>query len=122
MHEVGLASSVIDAVRARAGDERLVLEVAVRVGASHRIAEDALRQGFAHQVAGTNLDGADLTIEHAPIVVSCRACGSSTETLDPLPVCATCGEVATTTTAGDELTLAWIRYAEPADATASAGG
>ncbi len=52
MHELGLCSSIVDAVEQRAGD-RPVARVRVRVGRLHHVHPEAFEQSFAVAAEGT---------------------------------------------------------------------
>jgi hydrogenase nickel incorporation protein HypA/HybF len=55
--------------------------------------------------ASTELDGAELDIEHIPAVVECSACAATTTLTLPVLACAACGSIDVTLRSGDELLL-----------------
>lgn len=58
MHELGLCSSIVEAVERRAG-ERPVARVRVRVGELHHVHPEAFTQSFEIAAMGTVAEGAD---------------------------------------------------------------
>ena len=62
MHELAIATSVVDAVCARAGDRRVHV-VTLRIGALTAVVPDALRFSFELAAEGTVASAARLAIE-----------------------------------------------------------
>lgn len=116
MHEVGLASGVLEAVEHRAAGRR-VLGAGVRVGASHRVSVASLAQGFELVAAGTVAEGAVLEVELVPTPLACGACGTTSSVEDQAAACPACGSVDVTLDRRDELVLTWIRVEDPAPST-----
>ena len=109
MHELGLCSSIIDAVERRAGDRR-VAKVKVRVGRLHHVHPEAFDQSFAIAAMGTIADGARAELVLLPVRARCGSCGFESEG-DEVPVfCPACGGSAVEVTGGDELMLESIEY------------
>ena len=109
MHELGLCSSIVDAVERRAGD-RPVRQVRVRVGRLHHVHPDAFDQSFAMAAMGTVAEGAAADLVLLPVRATCGVCGNEWEG-DDLPVtCPACGETNVELTGGDELMLESIEY------------
>ncbi len=112
MHELSLAQAVAEQVDRRA-DGRPVRRVELRIGYLRQVVPDALSFSWEMLVAGTDLEGAELIIEHIPATVRCKACCVET-TLDwPVLACAGCESHDVDLLTGDELELAWIDVAEP---------
>ncbi len=101
MHELAIATSVVDAVCARAGDRRVHL-VTLRIGALTAVVPDAMRFCFDLAVEGTVASGARLDIVAVTATGSCRDCGVSGE-IDGL-LCP-CGSADVEVTAGRELQI-----------------
>ncbi|MEW9530521.1 hydrogenase maturation nickel metallochaperone HypA [Microbispora sp. NPDC049125] len=111
MHEFGIAEAVLDAVERRAKG-RPVRRVRVRAGALLRIATPAMDQAFAVVAEGTTAEGATLDLVIEPARLTCRACGRTTMSADPLVLCPGCGGTEIDTEGGDRLVLESIQIAE----------
>lgn len=109
MHELGLCSSIVEAVERRAG-ERDVARVTVRVGLLHHVHEDAFEQSFAIAAAGTVAEGAVAELIVVPIMARCPGCGEEWSAQDVPMSCPACGSFGAETTGGDELVLQSIEY------------
>jgi hydrogenase nickel incorporation protein HypA/HybF len=109
VHELGLCSSIVDAIERRAG-ERAVARVTVRVGRLHHVHPEAFDQSFAVAAAGTVAEDAVAELVLLPVQTRCRSCGTTWEG-DELPVgCPSCGSVDFELDGGDELVLESIEY------------
>ena len=109
MHELGLCTSIVDAVGQRAGD-RPVARVRVRVGRLHHIHPEAFDQSFAVAALGTSAEGAAAELVLLPVQARCARCNATWDG-DELPIgCPKCGSVAVEVTGGDELMLESIEY------------
>ena len=109
VHELGLCSSIIDAVERRAG-ERRVAKVRVRVGRLHHVHPEAFDQSFAVAAMGTVAEGAGAELILLPARARCGSCHFESEG-DEVPVfCPSCGGSAIEITGGDELMLESIEY------------
>lgn len=110
MHELGLCTSIVDAVERRAGN-RPVARVTVRVGRLHHVHPEAFEQSFTVAAQGTVAASAAATLVLLPITSGCGACDATWEA-DELPVsCPRCGGVDLDIRGGDELVLESIEYA-----------
>ena len=110
MHEFGLCEGVLEAVRARARG-RQVTGIRVRCGVRLAVDAAAMTQAFHLVAAGTEAAGAAVDVVTVPATVTCRDCGTASESTDLLPVCPRCGGAGTKVDGGDELTLESVRYA-----------
>ena len=109
MHELGLCSSIIEAVERRAG-ERRVARVKVRVGRLHHVHPEAFDQSFAVAAMGTVAEGAGAELVLLPVRIRCASCQAESEG-DEAPVfCPSCGAASIEITGGDELMLESIEY------------
>src|ERR1700722_6770695 len=104
MHELGLCTSIVDAIEKRAG-ERSVAHVRVRVGRLNHVHPDAFAQSFPLAGMGTVVGDADAELVMLPVVAHCVGCGTTWEG-EEMPVgCPTCGSVDIELVGGDELVL-----------------
>lgn len=108
MHELSIALSVIDIVRAAAAEAGLtrVDTVRLRVGRASGVLPEALRFAFDCSKAGTPARAAALEIEEVPIGGCCEVCGGDfTSTELYVLACPLCGGASFRVTAGDELAV-----------------
>lgn len=119
MHEFGICEDVLAAVERRA-EGRGVAAVGVRAGALLRIAPEAFEQAFAFVATGSVAEDAATVLEIGEVEGSCRRCDTEVRSLDPVPLCPRCGSANLERTAGDELTLLWVRYRDDAPRTTTA--
>lgn len=115
MHEFGLCEGVLEAVRKRAAG-RPVSGIRVRCGVRHAVDPESMAQAFGFVAAGTEADGAAVEVVTVPATVTCRGCGTATQSTDQLAVCPRCGSADVSVDGGDELTLESVSYARPAPA------
>src|SRR5579864_8837741 len=109
MHELGLCTSIVDAIERRAG-ARPVSRVRVRVGRLHHVHPEAFDQSFAVAAMGTVAEDAAAELVLLPVRARCLGCGASWEG-DEIPVaCNACGSVQIELVGGDELVLESIEY------------
>lgn len=109
MHELGLCTSIVDAVELRAGDRR-VAQVKVRVGRLHHVHPEAFDQSFAVAAMGTVAEDAVAELVLLPVRSACRGCGADWESDEMPSVCPRCGAVDLVLNGGDELVLESIEY------------
>jgi hydrogenase nickel incorporation protein HypA/HybF len=100
MHELSLATAVVDACADRAAGAR-VLRVRVEVGQLAAVLPDALRFCFEICAQGTAVEGAQLEILETPGCAVCQGCGETIALSSPFGRCA-CGGILRIV-AGDEL-------------------
>ena len=115
MHEFGLCEGVLEAVQKRAAG-RPVAAIRVRCGVRHAVDPDSMAQAFALVAGGTEADGAAVEVVTIPATVTCRGCGTDSETADSIPVCPRCGGADVVVSGGDELTLESVSYGRSAPA------
>jgi hydrogenase nickel incorporation protein HypA/HybF len=109
MHELGLCTSIVEAVEKRAG-ERPVAHVRVRVGRLNHVHPDAFTQSFALAAMGTVVEDAAAELVLLPVVAHCVGCGATWESEELSLGCPTCGSVDIELVGGDELVLESIEY------------
>ena len=110
MHELGIASAILDAVRSEAGKRpgAHVTKVGVRIGALSGVEPEALSFGFDVLVQGTDLEPLALVIESVPRRQRCPACDITFEVTEDNLVCPRCSSGETTLAGGEELDLAYL--------------
>ena len=102
MHELSLASAVIDTVERHAAGRR-VTAVHLRVGHLRQVVPSALELAFELVAQGTPAEGAEVELVLVPAAVRCRGCGAESEQ-DAFPLrCAACGGLAVDVVRGEEL-------------------
>ena len=69
-----------------------------------------MAQAFSLVAAGTEAADATVEVITVPATVTCRDCGSASETMDLLAVCPRCHGTNVELSGGDELTLESVRY------------
>jgi hydrogenase nickel incorporation protein HypA/HybF len=102
VHELSLADAVVTIARDYARGRR-VAAVDVKVGRLRQVVPDALAFAFELVAAGTEVEGAELRIEHMPVRVRCPRCAAESEAPEFPLVCAECGSLDVDVVAGDEL-------------------
>jgi hydrogenase nickel incorporation protein HypA/HybF len=120
MHEMGIANSVLDAVRAetRRFTSRHVYKVGVRIGELAGVDPEAMAFCFDALVLGTELEPLALEIEYCLCRSQCRACGHSYAASPGTVECPQCGVADPKFLSGDELEIA---YLEVEDGACAAG-
>jgi hydrogenase nickel incorporation protein HypA/HybF len=118
MHELSVASAVVDTAVRHAGGRR-VTAVHLRVGALRQVVPDSLAFYFEHVARGTLCDGARLEQDLVPATVRCEECGVGWELDEAVFRCGACGSGKVRVEAGDELEVESIDVEEEA-CTASA--
>lgn len=110
MHELAIASSIVDTVSQEVERKQLgaVIAVGLRIGALTDVVPDALEFGFRAITAGTVLEGARLEIESVPVAGQCDACGETFDVKGLVFICPSCGSSDTKVTRGQELDIAYI--------------
>ena len=102
MHELSIADALLR-IALRHADGRRIESVEVKVGHLRQVVPDALMFAFSLVSAGTQAEGAELTIEEVPAAGVCRGCGTQSE-WDAFPLaCRACGGVDVELVRGEEL-------------------
>jgi hydrogenase nickel incorporation protein HypA/HybF len=102
MHELSVAESIVRIACAHAAG-RPVAKVEVKVGHLRQVVPTALEFAFQLVAEGTEVEGAELTLEEVPAVGRCRACGQESE-LPGFPLqCAACEGLDLELLRGEEL-------------------
>ena len=110
MHELSIASAILDAVRKEAEKHPgvRVTKVGVRIGALSGVVPDALSFGFEVLVKGTELEPLALAVEPMPRRQRCPSCEFTFQVGDADLACPRCGRQETLFAGGDELDLAYL--------------
>ncbi len=110
MHELSIASAILDSVRKEAEKRPgvRVTKVGVRIGALSGVEPEALSFGFSALVQGSDLDPLALEIESVPRRQRCPACAFTFEVTGDTLACPRCANAETQFAGGDELHLAYL--------------
>jgi hydrogenase nickel incorporation protein HypA/HybF len=122
MHEMGIANSVLEAVRTEMGlhPGTYPCKVGVRIGELAAIDQDALRFCFEAIIHETDLESLQLGIEVCPRRHRCQVCGCEFIVRDYDSRCPQCASLKTTCISGDELELAYLEVEEYGSSTVGA--
>jgi hydrogenase nickel incorporation protein HypA/HybF len=114
MHEMGIANSVLEAVRTEMGRHpgTYPCKVGVRIGEMAAIDQEALRFCFEAITLDTDLESLELEIEVCPRRHRCQVCGRDFVVRDYDSRCPQCTSLETTCISGDELELAYLEVEE----------
>jgi hydrogenase nickel incorporation protein HypA/HybF len=115
VHELSVASAVIDTATRHAGGRR-VTSVQLRVGHLRQVLPDSLAFYFAHVSRGTLCEGARLDQEVVPARLACEDCRHAWELGGADFRCPACGSGNVRVTGGDELEVESIEVEEEEDA------
>lgn len=114
MHELGIASSILESVQkeARRHPGVRISKVGVRIGELAGVDVDALQFGFECIVKETEWEGLLLAVESIPRMQCCPECQHQFCMTDFDPQCPKCGEFATLCISGEELDIAYMEVNE----------
>ena len=114
MHELSIASAILDAVRKEAEKRpgARVTKVGVRIGALSGVEPEALSFGFTVLVKGTEFEPLALEIEPVPRRQRCPACDFTFEVAEDNLACPRCARIETQFAGGDELDMAYLEIEE----------
>jgi hydrogenase nickel incorporation protein HypA/HybF len=106
MHELSIAQSLVDSVRAHASSRggAAVMRIGVQVGELSGVDPESLRFSFDILIRGTDLEQATLDIEQVALRQRCEQCAQEFPVVEFTLVCPACG-VATQLVSGNELQL-----------------
>lgn len=115
MHELGIANSVLEAVRAEAQRHpgAVPVKVLVRVGELAGVDPDALTFSFEALTSGTECARLTLVVETCPRIHCCPDCGNTFRVVDYQFACPACHAPRTDCISGDELELDYVEMEEP---------
>jgi|SRR5579872_4465451 len=115
MHEMGIASSVLDTARKEAAKlpGARVLKIGLRIGEWAGVDPESLRFCFDALVSGEGVQPPSLEIEFLQRQNRCPLCGN-VFALERFQIeCPRCGAEVTEPVSGDELELAFVELEEP---------
>lgn len=114
MHELGIAESVLEAVRAemkkRPGAS--ASKIGLRIGEMTAVDQDALRFAFEVLVRDTEFQALQLEVEVCLLSYQCRDCGNKFAVRNYGHQCSQCGSMNGQCIGGDELDLAYLEIEE----------
>jgi len=115
LHEMSIAASVLDAVRAETGRHAgaRAVKVGLRIGELSGVEPESLRFCFEVLVSGSDLDPLALDLEFVPRRNRCRDCGAVFPVVDYNFLCGACGSANTEPAGGDEMELKYLELEEP---------
>jgi hydrogenase nickel incorporation protein HypA/HybF len=114
MHELAIASAVVDAA-VRHGGGRRVAVVSLKVGELRQVVPESLTFYFEIAARGTPCEGAHLDLEPIDALLSCGACGNGWAPADGFR-CPRCGAAGADVVRGDELEVESIEVEDPVHA------
>jgi hydrogenase nickel incorporation protein HypA/HybF len=122
MHEMGIANSVLEAVR---GEMRRYpgarpARAGLRIGEMAAIDQESLRFCFEALSHGTDLEGLQLEIELCPRRHRCKDCGNEFNVADYDFQCRMCRALNSECISGDELELAYMEIEDHEPSTVGA--
>ena len=114
MHEMGIANSVLEAVRSEMQRHpgTLPCKVGMRIGEMAAVDQESLRFCFEALIRDTDLESLQLEVELCPRRHKCRRCGTVSVVRDFVFRCSQCASLDTECISGDELELAYLEVEE----------
>jgi hydrogenase nickel incorporation protein HypA/HybF len=114
MHEIGIASAILEAAEKETAQRRgaTLMVIGVRVGALSGVDQDALRFAFGALVMETRLSAVKLEILNSLRRDRCLDCGNEFESPGHCLGCPCCGSTKVVLVGGDELDLAYVEVEE----------
>ena len=114
MHELGIANSVLEAVRQeverRPGAR--VTRLGLKVGELSGVDRDALSFSLEILARDTPFESMALDLQSCPIRYHCRACSETFEVANYITLCPSCQSADTECVGGTELELAYLELEE----------
>jgi hydrogenase nickel incorporation protein HypA/HybF len=111
VHELALASAVVEAV-VRHAEGRRVTVVSMRIGALRQVVPESLEFCFGIVARESVCEGARLDYEVVPAALSCRDCGSEWKLERPPFTCPSCNSGVVKAVAGEEFLIESIELEE----------
>ena len=110
MHEIGIASSILDCVQSAAQRHpgSRVAAVGIRIGALSNVDKDALDFAFEALTRDTDLQHLQLEIDWRPWRQKCLGCSEEYDVQDMDVTCPHCGATQSTCIGGMELDVAYL--------------
>jgi hydrogenase nickel incorporation protein HypA/HybF len=111
MHELSIASAVLNTALSHAEDRQVKL-VSMRVGTLRQVVPDSLEFYFEIVARDTVCEGARLELIEVPARLRCRECELKWEPSIPAFRCPRCESGEVTVSAGEELEVEYIEVEE----------
>lgn len=115
MHEIGIASSILETVdaeaRKRPGEK--IIAVGLRIGELSSISPDALAFAFQALTRETPWENLKVEIEWCPRRQKCEGCGEEFAVVEFEMTCPKCAASRSTCISGTELDIAYLELEEP---------
>jgi len=110
LHELSIASAILDRVRAESARHGgvHVCKVGIKLGELSGVDADALSFGIEALVKDTPLEPLALEVEYCPRRQRCTGCGCDFAAANSETGCPKCGNLETVCTGGRELDLAFM--------------
>ncbi len=123
MHELSIATSILEAVQkeAVARPGAVIVKVAVRIGELAGVDTDSLMFGWEAITKETEWEQVRLEIEACAWINRCSSCANEFRVTDYQTQCPKCGEHATKLVSGDELDIAYLEVEEDGIAVSGSG-
>ena len=114
MHELSIASNIIDAMRDYQSERGnpILTAVGIRIGALSDVVPDALAFGFEVLTRETEHENTELKIEHIQPRGRCRDCKNEFDVNDLLFVCTKCESANVDLICGQELEIVYFETEE----------
>lgn len=115
MHELSIAKSLLESVRAEIAQRpgARLHKVGLRVGELCGVNADALSFSFEVLVKGTDLEAVELEIESCPRRQRCPQCSNVFKVENYDLACPNCGTSRTECVGGQELEFSYLELEEP---------
>jgi len=111
MHELSIATSILDLARQHTPAGAVLRSVSVRAGAMRGIEPHAMEFAWLACTQGTEAQGSQIKVEILPWKLQCPACGTEFTSDDPFTPCQ-CGQKAAHPAGGKELQVVSIEVDE----------
>lgn len=110
MHEMGIASSILDTLTAEAAKRpgTRILALGLKIGEVSGVNPDSLEFCLQCLVKDTELDGLGIEIETAPRRHRCPKCNREFNVVEYEAACPGCGEFETQLVSGDEMEIVYL--------------
>jgi len=114
MHEVSICESIMDILRAQAGESgsARVTSVKLKIGELSGVVEDSLRFAFEVVSKDTLAEGATLIVDNVPLTARCRSCGRDFHVVGYAFSCTHCDSPEIEIVSGRELLVEEIELAD----------
>jgi hydrogenase nickel incorporation protein HypA/HybF len=114
LHEIGIASSILETVdaEARKRPEDKIVAVGLRIGELSSISPDALLFAFQALTRETPWENLKVEIEWCARRQKCEMCGAEFAVVEFELACPKCGETRSTCIGGTELDIAYLELEE----------